>query len=875
MADVIVVRVPNKYADLTDDQRERARRAVAKARGMTVQVNGFARMLTRDATVNVVWDSGPPRTDGRTIYLRPPIELGDQLTHDRELCGHRDEHDVQLCEACATTDDIFITLYHEVAHIAFDSFENIPEHEKRDLILNAVRSQPGVKDPAKRAAKIADKFDNSKRTVVNYMEVAHEISPFLPTIMNAFEDVRVNHAMYTSRPGTLRSFRAQTHRTFNNGMADIDGSVIHWKDLPANSQAICGLYAKAAKYDYSQWFSPEIVAMLDDPKLTELCDKLEMSGGVKGVYELAFPTLERVRELGYLKAPDELEDDPEPEPEPAEEEQEPQPESTPQDDDSEDTGGDSDDTVEQDSDDESNESGNSNSETEAGDSADADDLDDEDGSGAAGDSDDESDAGDDSADADDSHESDSETTDESDSDGAPSVADSDDSESADDNGTDATADAQQDSNGTDNGTDASPGESDEDADDDFDYEGDGDDSLSDGDFDDEPVDDDDFRPGDVDYENDDDETPSESAGDPSDSSGAAGGSSAPGEQDDDEEQSDPGSAEDAQKALEVFGGHRGAGGPEDEERDADLEDEINEAIDRAIRQQEFFDAPSENIVGVRVHQYGDELDAYTQGFYTPHVASRMVERFGTTPEPVLAPALLRMRRTFADNRATKIEGNLKAGRVNARVLGKRIATNDPRLFSKKTKLAKRDYFVVIGLDISGSTGMGTGGLEMIKQAGMAQAELCNRIGIKFAVYAHSGNLDHEHSGMALDIYVVKTAHETWNPVTKERLAMLQSTGGNVDGHTLEFYRKVCDQSQATDKIIMYYTDGQMPAANYNEELEILQREIMLCRQRRYTLMGVGVRTDSPVQHGLDTVQINGLGDVPKVVDHLEKRILKG
>jgi hypothetical protein len=66
----------------------------------------------------------------------------------------------------------------------------------------------------------------------------------------------------------------------------------------------------------------------------------------------------------------------------------------------------------------------------------------------------------------------------------------------------------------------------------------------------------------------------------------------------------------------------------------------------------------------------------------------------------------------------------------------------------------------------------------------------------------------------------------------------------------------------------------MPAANYDEELEVLQREIKTFKQKRYTLLGVGIRTDSPVRHGLDTVQINSDEDLKSVVMHLEKRLVR-
>jgi nitric oxide reductase activation protein len=156
---------------------------------------------------------------------------------------------------------------------------------------------------------------------------------------------------------------------------------------------------------------------------------------------------------------------------------------------------------------------------------------------------------------------------------------------------------------------------------------------------------------------------------------------------------------------------------------------------------------------------------------------------------------------------------------------------------------------------------------------MAQAELLNRVGVDFAVYAHSGDYTCEHEALDMDIYNIKQPHEPWSDITLDRLATLAPMAYNLDGHTVEYYRKICERHKAQKKIIMYYTDGEMPASNYEEELEILQREIKTCRKLGITLMGLGIRTSSPNQHGLDTVQLDDVSEVGKGIDHLSKRLL--
>ena len=89
---------------------------------------------------------------------------------------------------------------------------------------------------------------------------------------------------------------------------------------------------------------------------------------------------------------------------------------------------------------------------------------------------------------------------------------------------------------------------------------------------------------------------------------------------------------------------------------------------------------------------------------------------------------------------------------------------------------------------------------------------------------------------------------------------------------MEYYRRMIERENATDRVILYYSDGKMPLENFHEELDILQREIATCRQKRIHLLGVGIRTDSPRQHGLDTVQVDDSSDVIRVVEHLERTL---
>ena len=315
--------------------------------------------------------------------------------------------------------------------------------------------------------------------------------------------------------------------------------------------------------------------------------------------------------------------------------------------------------------------------------------------------------------------------------------------------------------------------------------------------------------------------------------------------------------------------------------DHKVKDADDKAIAVAVVQGQYFETPSTNIV--QVNEYDEANPGF--GFSFPddkghyhELDDDEREYLGIdcdmdVPESAMGPALMQLRRLFTDNKIAAYEPNRRSGRINKRVLGRRAWGDDDRLFGKKRLPNKKSYAVLIGIDISGST-LGDN-LVLAKRAAFAQAELCRRLGVDFAVYAHSANgirLDKGRIGLSMDIHEVKSWSQPWDDKARRRIASLVGNGGNVDGHTMEYYRKALDKQDATDKILLYYTDGKMPAANHDEELEVLQREIRTCRQKKYTLLGVGIRTDSPIQHGLDTVQVDTHEDLRKVVEHLGKRL---
>lgn len=915
---------------------EKARKAVSVFRALQPTLSSYARVLTGNPKVRVemaVTSNGS--TDGTRIFFRPPVELGDNTPHNRRLCDKRGEDLQLLCRACAIREHVLVTIYHEIAHIAFGTFENTTEMDKARAIKEAIANSRG----SKYGEAVREHVKNAPAAVTNsYLGLAGLVSEFLPVLVNALEDARVNNALFEARRGTKIMFNSDTQSIFAEGVEQkntLTGEVevIHWRDYPLNAQIATALFCKVAGYDYETWFAPVIVEAMNDSVISSLVDDARASASVQDSYELSFPVLVRLRELGFCKS------DSDPEPEPEQEQSGPESEEKNEDQSGSQQGEGQGDSDESNGEPSGEEKGNSSDDATDGPSADGagddggagseqDDSTTDEGTGSSdsgetGESSSSSSGGDSSDEDEDSPKGDaSDSTgdnlndsaegESSKSDQDPSGETSQGSDDSNSAGDGQPADSQEGELGGD--ASAASGRSSGDEVPESSNES-GDQGPRDSGADSEGLDLSDRVDGDldgdssVDHNKKADEKLDSVHEDPNEE-GTSSSAGRTGTDDSPDSVSDQPSGEDSNEVGPIdSGADRGLGGTEliipdglkmgtadeamtgllhieqhdEEPPKTAYAAEMDAAVDIAIVQGMYFETPSTEVVAVRENYqnkntgpegmmanaweyYADKHEAYkiqrgVSGDFDPN-------------ETILGPALLQMRVAFSDNQRGKTRNHLKSGKVNSRVLGKRAPSGDPRLFKHRTLPGRKDYFVLIGMDVSGST-VGTN-LVLEKKAIMAQATLLSRMGIKFSIFAHSGVYQNEYytGGLCLDVYHIKGPDELWNVEAQNRLKSIGPYQVNLDGHALEYMRKVLDRVQATDKIIMYYSDGKMPAENYEEELEILQREIKICNQKNYTLMGVGINTDSPSRHGLDTVMVEEDSDVVKVVKHLQKRLLE-
>lgn len=905
-----MARIRQQDTKLTNQTAWRAVREFSK---MIPTLTGFARSITGNPDLVVVLDKNSTHTDGKKIMVAPPLALGADLRHpDRSLCDKRGPTRRMLCDACAARDMVMWHVYHEIGHNVGDSFQ-MPEDSTRQALRDLVDEWHPA-EACGHAKLIKQQISYS----YSVLPAAGAVNGYLPQIIKSLEDSRVDGRMLLARPGLRNMRRAFVLDTFINGIESLDGEITHWRDAPLNAQIIIGLLLYANDEDECVgYLSPDAQRYLEDPQLLEAVRTAASLQNVNEITKLSVKVWRRLCELGVCYVP-KCEVPPPPPPMPSLDEEK------------DDNGGDSDDrSDESDGDDPS--SGDSTGDPEDSDQGSSD----GDSGDAGSESDDEPDASDQDFNGDFENESadgGSSRLDQEDGAAEPAT----DSESLPDEDSDASEDLQPGGDagpGDDEDSDpnrgenaGSPGDTEDDEpladegsfedshegsqgddpadpgsateagqpggggtaespDDRRDSDGESD-SLSEGTGDGEP------RTGDESSDGSNDESGTEEDG-----------SSAPLEETgldpvgDDSvwniPREDGGDPESIKAIIDKFSGHDSEeGGPDGQDVERMLEEverllgarlavgrQAEAAINRAVQQAMFFEGPSEEIVGVTYANYPDQKIDW-------HARSAARSRRGATlsaaefmpAENVIGSSLMKARIVFSENKRGKEVRNLKTGRVNARVLGKRAHLGDERVFKKRYLPGKRSYFVLIGLDCSGSN-MSDRRMEKAKRAVFAQAELLNRLGIPFAVYAHSGGHnswvnwpdDPYHRVWLLP---VKAEKDPWNSVAREKLAAVQPVMENYDGHTLQVYRKMVQSRTETDRVIMYYTDGAMPAANYDEELRILQSEILECRKRNITLMAVGIQTDSPIRHGFDTVRVDKDEDLEKVVTHLGKKLVE-
>lgn len=792
---------------------------------MEARINSFYQPLIEALTgkkIKVKPHPSSNMTDGKTVWLAVPLGLGRDTDHIKHLCGLRDQNLWMMCPRCAAEDEVDSNVFHEAAgHICFESFVEVNKDVKKRTFDTFLKAKVEAAD----ASRLDEVWENMKQARTA-MEVAGTVDCWLPLMTNVIEDIFVNQSMYAERPGTWKSMYATDYRYLMTGTTHLNGEIISWSGASPDQRAIMALYVMANKFDFAlALLGDDIKPVIEDVRVQEAVKMENVIGHdtTSARLELSIEVLGYLREHGFgidhrsfvFKPPPIVIEMTQAEYDALEESDE-----KPDPDDPE--------YVIKITDADPPEPKESSDEEEEGES----------GEGESGESDSSDEEGDDES-----------------GEGEPS-------ESGDSEPSDEEGDEESDSSGSDSEPSDESKPSEDDSEGEFGDESepsDEEDDDSEGEFGDSKSEPSEEEGEEEDEEEGESESSDESPGSDEDGEGKPSSS---GKDADNAEPKDIKSrvqeeldrlAEqdkaDAEQAMEVvndFMGH-----PEKENTDPEPDEEALKEATKLVLNQRDFDQISFKISGIRKTQRDANEVSGVSLAQAPTISD-------------IQPSLITLRAAFTENKRVGMETGLKVGpRLSPKHLYTAM-TDDPRIHARKHLPVKQDWSVLIGLDVSGSTRGTT--CDAIKKGGYAMAELLSMLGIPFALYAHTGS-QHE-----LVIISVKEFGEPWNDLTKKRCVGLNSYLANLDGHTLEFYRKTIARERSTDKLLMYFTDGAMPLENYTEELRILKANIAMCAAQKIRLVGVGVGNDDPLKYGLDMIRYDTLRDLPKLVSGLAERL---
>ena len=357
------------------------------------------------------------------------------------------------------------------------------------------------------------------------------------------------------------------------------------------------------------------------------------------------------------------------------------------------------------------------------------------------------------------------------------------------------------------------------------------------------------------------------ADDESEEEGEGGGGDTDDEQDS-EDESEEGEGEDEGDG-EAGDGESEAesepeAGPTDDEIDAMIEKAIEAMTDLMGHGQEDQATPEQEAAMTKADAQVDFDDpSYILNglqIVEPYRFSGGAKPIVKPNEAIMARPLSHLRVVFAENKRTGMRRDLRRGPTLDKRHLHRAGADDYRIFGKRDIPKTRDWSVVVGVDFSSSNNS-NGALRPVKEVSATIAELLHRLGIPFQFEGHTG------TNRYLTHTIVKDFDTPWNKDSLARLNEISGMGGNMDGHSMERYRKLAEARRTTDKLILYFTDGEMHG--YGEEREILEKNIDLCRKLGIHLLAVSYQNDSPTQLGLETIRFDSGQDIASIVSGLD------
>lgn len=286
---------------------------------------------------------------------------------------------------------------------------------------------------------------------------------------------------------------------------------------------------------------------------------------------------------------------------------------------------------------------------------------------------------------------------------------------------------------------------------------------------------------------------------------------------------------------------------------------------------------------------------------------------GTTTEAIdqavqqaVGPLMKDLRRMIAARSQVRRIPGKRSGRLHAPSLH-RIKLGDDRVFSRKEESPSLDTAITLLLDCSGS--MASGRLKLAIETAYALGKVLDKLNISFECigftdgdggmtgdeygewYKEAEKAAHEHPigrVQPLEMPQFKTFDERWNiPVQKRFAATFQtpyavSMGMTPEGCGLEFAAKRLLQRREARKILICMTDGSpgIHDMNYTNEAECSdlmhsKRMVQAIEASGIDLVGIGIQHAGPTGYYSNSMVIQSIGEMPKLLMGVLKRFIVG
>ena len=230
------------------------------------------------------------KTDGRTIWIRPPLSLADAGDDVRDLCGLRTADGRLECPACAAREQTMVALRHEIGHIIHHSFDLIPSDSMRAALKDAGFDVFGMKIPnslTSDAVLLAELTGNKALTLLT--QVA--------------DDVRVDQLNCASSAAFRQVYQDERRWDLEFGM---DGALPPAIEADEHVQVILGLLSAPMGVDVRGVLGDRALEVVTDSEVTRILADI---GDIARVPKVAAELYRRLIDLGIYTG-NEFEDQP-------------------------------------------------------------------------------------------------------------------------------------------------------------------------------------------------------------------------------------------------------------------------------------------------------------------------------------------------------------------------------------------------------------------------------------------------------------------------------------------------------------------------------------------------------------------------------------